>query len=352
MLEIPAALREAFRYRAGQFLTFEIPWGETFLSRCYSLSSSPDCDDEHVITVKRIGDGRVSNWFHDVLREGGVLRVQPPAGRFVLRPGSERPLVLFGAGSGITPVISILKTALVTTKRRAKLVYANRDRESIIFRDALGALARRHPERFVLRHHLDVEHGLLDREGVRAAAAGLADAEFYLCGPAAFMDLVAAALADLGVGRERIAIERFISPPDGQLLTSLGPEERAQLMTSCGPEEQGPLMTSLGPEEQGLANTSQVGVEGAAVLTVHIDGATREVDCRPDETVLEAVRRAGLNPPSACEDGYCGCCMARLLRGRVEMARCHALDPDEVAEGWILTCQSHPQTPELEVRYD
>ena len=92
--------------------------------------------------------------------------------------------------------------------------------------------------------------------------------------------------------------------------------------------------------------------EIAATVTVHIDGATHEVGCAPGETVLQAVRRAGLNPPSACEDGYCGCCMARLLHGRVEMARCHALEPDEVAEGWILTCQSHPQTPELEVRYD
>jgi len=321
VLEIPAALREAFRYRAGQFLTFEIPFGDTSLCRCYSLSSSPDCDDEHVVTVKRIGEGRVSNWFHDVLREGGVLRVQPPAGRFVLRPGSERPLVLFGAGSGITPVISILKTVLATTARRAKLVYANRDRESIIFRGALGELARRHPERFSLLHHLDVEHGFLDREGVRAAVEGLEDAEFYLCGPAAFMELVAAALADLGIDRERIAIERFLSPQDGELPAEIAPDLNAQ-------------------------------APAPAALRVHIDGGTHEVSCALGETVLEAVRRAGLNPPSACEDGYCGCCMARLLRGRVEMARCNALDPDEVAEGWILTCQSRPQTPECEVSYE
>ena len=340
MLEIPAALREVFRYRAGQFLTFEIPFGDTRLYRCYSLSSSPECDDEHVITVKRIGDGRVSNWFHDVLREGGVLRVQPPAGRFVLRPGSERPLVLFGAGSGITPVISILKTALATTARRAKLVYANRDRESIIFRDALAELARRHPGRFAVRHHLDVEHGFLDREGVRAAVAGLEEAEFYLCGPAAFMELVEAALAGLGIGRERIAIERFASPADGQLLTS------------CDPAEQAQPMTSLGPEERALANTSQETLAPSALLRVHIDGGTHELSCASGETVLQAVRRAGLNPPSACEDGYCGCCMARLLRGRVEMARCNALDPDEVAEGWILTCQSRPQTPDCEVSYE
>lgn len=334
MLEIPAALRESFRYRAGQFLTFEVPWGDTPLFRCYSLSSSPDCDDEHVVTVKRIAGGRVSNWFHDVLREGAVLRVQPPAGRFVLRPGSERPLALFGAGSGITPVVSILKTALATTARRAKLVYANRDRDSIIFRAALDGLARREPGRLEIVHHLDVEHGLLDREAVRDAAAGLEDAEFYLCGPAPFMSIVEQALLGLGVERERIRIERF------------------DLSTSLGLEQPGPLMSSLGSEQWPLANASQGASAMRAALVVHLDGDTHEVDCAPGETVLEAVRRAGLNPPSACEDGYCGCCMARLLRGRVEMARCNALDPDEVAEGWILTCQSRPQTPECEVGYD
>jgi 3-ketosteroid 9alpha-monooxygenase subunit B len=321
VLQIPAALRETFRYRAGQFLTFEVPWGDTMLGRCYSLSSSPECDAEHVVTVKRVAEGRVSNWFHDALHEGALVRVAPPAGRFLLRPASERPLALFSAGSGITPVISILKTALATTARRAKLVYANRDRDSIIFRTALEALAARHRERLSLLHHLDVEHGFLDREGVRRAVAGLENAEFYLCGPAPFMEVVEQTLLDLGVERDRIAIERFN------------------------------LATSHGPEEQVRANTGH-GIGEDVALTVHIDGGIHQVACAAGETVLEAVRRAGLSPPSACEDGYCGCCMARLLRGRVEMARCHALDEDEVADGWILTCQSRPATPECEVRYD
>jgi len=325
VLEIPDALREAFRYQAGQFLTFEVSLGDGALARCYSLSSSPDSDAETVVTVKRVAEGRVSGWFHDRLRPGDLLRVLPPTGGFVLRPASTRPLALFGAGSGITPVISILKTALATTERRVKLVYANRDRESIIFRDALDALARRHPERLRIRHHIDVEHGFIDREGVRHAVAGLEDAEFYLCGPAPFMDLVEATLHDLGIPGDRILIERF---------------------TMATPT------TSLGPEERGLANTSSVGPKLAVSLVVHIEGATHEVSCAPGETVLAAVRRAGLNPPSACEDGYCGCCMARLVRGRVEMARCNALDEDEVADGWILTCQSRPATRECEVRWE
>jgi 3-ketosteroid 9alpha-monooxygenase subunit B len=104
VLEVPPALREGFAYRAGQFLTFQVPWGATSLGRCYSLSSAPECDAEWTVTVKRVAEGRVSNWFHDALREGDAVRVSPPAGRFVLDPSSARPLALFGGGSGITPL--------------------------------------------------------------------------------------------------------------------------------------------------------------------------------------------------------------------------------------------------------
>lgn len=315
VLEVPEALRERFRYRAGQFLTFTVPWGDGALGRCYSLSTAPDCDAELAVTVKRIEAGRVSSWFHDALAPGAELRVLPPAGRFVLRPESRGPLLLFSAGSGITPVFSILKSALATTLRPVRLVYANRDRDSIIFRGEIDALAQRHRDRLRVVHHLDVEHGFLDQEGVRELVAGQAGADHYLCGPAPFMEVVERALAGLGVERERIFIERFASPSDGEL-----PAERNEAP--------------------------------AAVLTLHLDRAIHEVACGPGETILAAARRIGLNPPSACEDGYCGCCMAKLLRGRVEMARCQALDPAEVAEGWVLTCQSRPLTAECEVEWD
>jgi 3-ketosteroid 9alpha-monooxygenase subunit B len=322
VLDVPAPLRERFAYRAGQFLTFEVPWAGGTLGRCYSLSSSPACDAELAVTVKRVAAGRVSNWFHDAVAEGDLVRVLPPAGRFVLREGSARPLALFGGGSGITPVYSILRTALAATSRRARLLYANRDRASVIFRDALDDLARRHTERFDLAHHLDDQRGLLDAAGVRRALEGFEGAEFYLCGPATFMDLVEGVLREAGVPREHILIERFLSPPDGELPgDALDPPAAA---TDAAPAE----------------------------IVARLDGALHRFECAPDESLLAAARRAGLAPPSACEESFCGCCMARLVRGEVTMARCEALDADERDEGWILTCQARPASAELEIHWD
>ncbi|MDJ0867802.1 MAG: ferredoxin--NADP reductase [Myxococcota bacterium] len=322
VLEVPPALRETFRYRAGQFLTFHVPWGELTLGRCYSLSSSPDCDDEHTVTVKRVEDGRVSNWFHDRVSAGDRLRVQAPAGRFVLRPESERPLALFGGGSGITPLYSIVKTALATTARRVRLLYANRDADSVIFRDELAALRERHPERLEIVHHLDAESGFVEPAAVRGHLHGWEDADFYLCGPGPFMDLVQGALHELGADADRVFVERFVSPPDGET-----PE------VAAGPAE---------GEAGGVPET----------LVLHLDGKTHEIPVPAGSSILQAARAAGLQPPFACEEGYCGCCMARLVRGRVVMEQCSALDPDEVADGWILTCQGRPTTRECEVRYD
>ncbi len=321
VLDVPRSLRELFRHQAGQFLTLQIQFGAATLNRCYSLSSAPDCDDELQFTVKRVTEGRVSNWFHDEIRAGHVVRVLPPAGGFTLRPESRRPLALFGGGSGITPVLSILKTALATTERSMKLVYANRDADSIIFRDALGALAGRHAGRFALVHHLDAERGFLDEARVRSEIAEWTeDAEFYLCGPGPFMDLVERVLHDEGVPSGRIFIERF---------------------------------EFAAPAEAEATEASSAAVADApATITVHLDGVAHEIPYDAGDTLLQTARKAGLSPPSACEDGYCGCCMATLLRGEVAMAQCHALDDDDRARGMILTCQARPTSGAIEVRWD
>jgi len=321
VLDVPPSLQQLFRYEAGQFLTFQIHIGGATLNRCYSLSSAPGCDDEIQFTVKRVAEGRVSNWFHDEIQTGHVVRVLPPAGGFTLRAGSRRPLALFGGGSGITPVLSILKSALATTERPTKLVYANRDAESIIFRDALDALAGRHGSRFALVHHLDAERGFLDEARVRSEiAAWTGDAEFYLCGPGPFMDLVERVLHEEGVPSDRIFIERFefAAPADTE---------------------------SLVARSAGAA-------DAPATITVQLDGATHEIPYTAGDTLLQSARKAGLSPPSACEDGYCGCCMATLLRGEVVMAQCHALDDDDRARGLILTCQARPTSDAIEVRWD
>ena len=138
ILAVPESLREEFRYRAGQFLTFEVPWNDLQLRRCYSLSSAPETDPWPKVTVKRVDDGRVSNWFNDSLGVGDSILVQPPEGRFVMRSNEgDHGIVLFGGGSGVTPVLSILKSALRTTTRDVKLIYANRDARSIIFKDEI-----------------------------------------------------------------------------------------------------------------------------------------------------------------------------------------------------------------------
>lgn len=321
VLDVPPALRELFRYEAGQFLTFQISFGAATLNRCYSLSSAPDCDDELQFTVKRVDAGRVSNWFHDEIQEGHVVRVLPPTGGFTLRPESRRPLALFGAGSGITPVLSILKTALAATERPIKLIYANRDADSIIFRDALDLLAGRYAPRLALVHHLDAERGFLDTARVRGEIGEWSrDAEFYLCGPGPFMDLVERVLHEDGVPKGRIFIERF---------------------------------EFAAPAEAEASETSSAVTGGEpTAITVHLDGATHVIPYAAGETLLQAARRAGLSPPSACEDGYCGCCMATLLRGEVAMAQCHALDDDDRASGMILTCQARPTSGAIEVRWD
>ena len=315
LFDVPAALHEVFRYQAGQFLTFEIPYDGTTLRRCYSLASSPLCDTRPRVTVKRVAGGRVSNWINDRVRPGSSLSVLPPAGRFVLGDEAD-DLFFFSGGSGITPVISLIKTALEATSRRIRLVYANRDEASIIFRAELGKLEAAHPRRLEVVHRLDAVHGLLDARAVRDYVGEPGSRIFYLCGPEVFMDVAESTLAAMGVPPDRLHAERFSAPP-----------------------------------EEAEAREPGETVEEGRTVKVGLDGDTRRVSCREGETVLQASRRAGLQPPSSCESGMCGCCMARLTHGRVAMRNNEFLESDEVAEGWVLTCQSVPETDDCHIEY-
>src|SRR3954454_2117126 len=160
VLDVPHDLADAFGYDAGQFCTFRVPIGDEELLRCYSMSSSPHTDAELTTTVKRVPGGRVSNWLLDEVAEGDVLALTRPAGVFTLRPRST-PLVAFSGGSGITPVMSLIQSALVTTDRSVRLLYANRNTESVIFAEELDALTCTYPNRLEVVHHLDVEHGFV-----------------------------------------------------------------------------------------------------------------------------------------------------------------------------------------------
>lgn len=320
VLEVPDALRDLFAYQAGQFLTFRFEVNGQRLVRCYSLASCPSSENEHKVTIKRIQDGRVSNWINDSLAAGHFVEVMRPAGLFTLRNRGHRVL-LFGGGSGITPCISIIKTALATTERRIKLVYANRDEASVIFREELIDLQRRYPARLEVVHRYDAVHGFADGDAIRGYVGEDRDADFYICGPGPFMDVVEATLLGLGIGAEHVFIERFGSPGEGAIRPA-------------------PAPASPG-----------AGGDASASITITLNGATREIPYVAGETVLATARRAGLEPPFACEEGYCGCCMAQVKEGGVDMKANDCLDKSQLDEGWVLTCQGVPRKGPLRIQY-
>ncbi len=314
VLEVPPALGPIFAYQAGQFCTFRVTVDGRRHVRCYSMSSSPAVDSELRVTVKRTPGGVVSNWVNDHLGPGDLLEVARPAGFFRLGAG-QGDVVAFSAGSGITPVLSLLKTALAATPRRVRLLYANRDRDSIIFRSELEDLRRAHGGRFTLSHHLDTVHGLVRPQTVRRFADVPGDPDFYLCGPGPFMDIVEQSLRAGGVAGPRIHIERFTP---------------------------GEWLTEPGADDVSVA---------ASRVTIELEGRTETTEYRPGTTILQTARQLGMSPPFSCESGSCATCMARLVEGTASMHVNNALTPEEVTDGWVLTCQALPTSPVVHVAY-
>jgi 3-ketosteroid 9alpha-monooxygenase subunit B len=315
VLEVPAELEEAYRYAAGQFCTFRVEVDGVRHLRCYSMSSSPDVDDELQVTVKRVPGGVVSNWMIEHLAEGDPVETTRPAGVFRLG-GGDVEVVAFAAGSGITPVFSIVKTALATTGRRVRLLYANRDRESVIFDAELRHLVDRFGDRLEVTHHLDVDRGFVDDAAVRAFLGEPTDAESFICGPGPFMDIVEGALLESGVPADRIRIERF---------TPAAPVDSIDIVDDAE--------------------------SGVAMVTIEIDGKKKTVEHRAGTTILQTARQLDMKPPSSCESGSCATCMGKLLEGTVSMFVNNALTDDEVDEGFILTCQSVPTSDNVHVVY-
>ena len=316
VLDVPDDLRQAFAYESGQFCTFRVRVDGQEHVRCYSMSSSPAVDPDLRVTVKRTAAGVVSNWMHDHVTPGSRLDVARPAGFFRLAPG-DGDVVAAAAGSGITPVLSLLKTALATTSRRVHLLYANRDPESVIFRAELDGLREAYGDRFALSHHLDSEHGHVGSDTVRRLADAAADPVFYLCGPEPFMRIVERSLSTGGVDPARVHIERFTP---------------------------GAWLSEPGPADAAAAVSSRV--------TVVLGSRTETTDHQPGTTILQTARQLGMAPPFSCESGSCATCMARLLDGSVSMHVNNALTPEEVADGWVLTCQALPTSPVVQVSYN
>jgi ferredoxin-NADP reductase len=272
---------------------------------------------------------------HDHLAPGDVVEVTLPAGAFCLRE-TAAPLVAFCGGSGITPVLSLAKSALATTGRRVRVLAANRDPGAVIFVSALGRLAGRYPDRFEVRHHLDIENGFLTDSQVRDFVRDDTGADFYLCGPAPFMDLAERALLGRGVGPGQIFVERFDPATGG----------------SAGTGQDGTGPDGTGPDGTGQDGTGQDDTGQDDTVSIVLAGQKHTVPQHAGETLLESARRAGLTPPFSCEAGNCATCMARVTDGAAKMRANNALDDDEVADGWVLTCQGEPVTPHITVVYE
>ncbi|WP_425825280.1 2Fe-2S iron-sulfur cluster-binding protein [Streptomyces fractus] len=302
-----APLDGPLTYEAGQYCIFRIVVDGRPAPRAYSFSSAPGFDEEITTTVKRVPGGVASNWLHDHVREGDELELTAARGKFTLRP-ADTPLLGFCGGSGITPVLSLAKSALVGTDRRIRLLCADRDRGGAIFHDALGELAARRPGRLEVVRHLDDVRGYLTAADIKEFVGADAGADAYVCGPEPFMELVESALAGTG----RVFSERFG-----------GGEAPAPAPPAAAPPAAAPP-------------------KAAGTVTVVMQGRRATIAKRPGETLLQSARRAGFAPPFSCEAGNCATCMAILREGTATMRANDALMDDEVAEGYVLTCQAVP----------
>jgi 3-ketosteroid 9alpha-monooxygenase subunit B len=314
VLAIPAGAAEVFGYRPGQFLTVRVPHAGGSVARCYSLSSSPHAGDQPAITVKRMAGGLASNWIADHLTAGSVLDALPPAGTFSPR-SLEDDFLLFAAGSGITPVISILKSALARGHGRIVLIYANRDERSVIFGPELRRLGEQAGPRLTVVHWLDSVQGPPPAAALAGLARPYAGFEAFACGPDPYMAAVRAALGQLGVPAARVHVERFLSLAEN-------------------------------PFEQ----TRDAGGM-AATLQVSLDGQRRALAWPAGTRMLDVLIDEGLDPPFSCREGICGACACLLTSGEVEMIHNEVLEAEDIAAGYVLACQAVPRTAEVGVEY-
>jgi ring-1,2-phenylacetyl-CoA epoxidase subunit PaaE len=330
---VPPELAEDYAFAPGQYLTLRRTVDGEDMRRSYSICAGPD-DGELRIAVKRVPGGPFSTWATTELRAGDVVEVMTPTGRFGAHAGEGQVYAGFAAGSGITPILSILRGVLARRERsRFFLFYGNRTSADLLFREALEELKDRFMGRLSVFNVLSQEQqdvpiltGRLDPDRVRLLLTHLVPAaaidHAFVCGPEGMSEGVAAALRDLGLPDERIHIERFVSALSGR---PAAPRPRP-------------------PEAAGAAPP--------CVATVILDGKRTDVPVAEGEAVLDAALRAGLDLPYACKGGMCCTCRARLVEGAATMALNYSLEKWEMDAGFVLTCQSHPNTPRVVLDYD
>ncbi|WP_024517264.1 1,2-phenylacetyl-CoA epoxidase subunit PaaE [Bradyrhizobium sp. Tv2a-2] len=329
---IPQALASDYSFTPGQYLTLRTTMDGEEVRRSYSICSGPD-DGELRIAVKKVDGGSFSSWATEELKSGDELDVMTPTGRFGVVPASEdaRTYVGFAAGSGITPILSIIKGVLAREpKSRFFLFYGNRVTSSMLFLENLEELKDCFIDRFSVFHVISGEeqdipilHGRLDGEKVRVLLRAMVPAEsidhVFVCGPAGMSEDIEATCRAIGIAPERIHVERFVSEFGGK------PRPKTVIPASAPPK---------------------------AFASLIIDGKRRDVPVAEGEAILDAALRAGIDLPFACKGGMCSTCRAKLVEGKAEMELNYSLEPWELEAGFVLTCQAKPVSERVVVDYD
>jgi ring-1,2-phenylacetyl-CoA epoxidase subunit PaaE len=327
---VPSHLRDDYAFTPGQYLTLRATIDNEDVRRSYSICSGLD-DSEQRVAIKRVQGGAFSTWANEQLQIGDTLDVMTPDGRFgaPIEPDSHRTLVAFAAGSGITPILSIAKTVLKREAGRFFLFYGNRTTAGIMFREQLEDLKDRYLSRFAVFHVLSREqqdlpvlNGHLDPRKVGLVMRSLVPAahvdQAFICGPQPMIEGLEKALADLGMSRDRIHVERFTPGVGGR-----------------------PPPVTVAPD-----------AVPKAIATIISEGARFDIPIAEGEAIIDAAIRAGRSLPYSCKGGMCCTCRAKLIEGRVEMTENYSLEPWETDAGYVLTCQSHPVTEHVLIDYD
>lgn len=332
--DVPENLIDTYRYKQGQHVTVRLMLDGEDVRRTYSVCTSPQ-EKKLKVAVKKVDMGRMSTYINDKLKEGDVMELMPPSGSFNtdLNPENSKNYVGFAGGSGITPIISILKSVLLTEPASTfTLVYGNRGSDSIIFKEELEGLKNKFLDRLTIYHvfseeqlEFDLFNGFIDRQKIEGFSKGLIDFndtdEVFICGPEPMMLQIRDALTEMGMDKKKIHIELFTSP-----VGKLG------------------VRSAVKKEVDKKTIKSQI--------TVIQDGNKYEFALITDDPILDAAMKTGADLPYACKGGVCCTCKAKLVEGEVSMDINYALEPEEVEAGFILTCQAHPKTSKVVINYD
>jgi ring-1,2-phenylacetyl-CoA epoxidase subunit PaaE len=329
---IPVELAEDYAFSPGQYLTLRTTMDGEEVRRSYSICSSPD-DRELRIAVKKVDGGAFSSWALDELKSGDELDVMTPTGRFGVAhaPDHARVHVGFAAGSGITPIMSIVRGILAREPNsRFFLFYGNRATNGILFREALEELKDRFMGRLSVFHVLSQEeqdlpilYGRLDREKIEVLLRAMVPAavvdHVFVCGPVAMSEEIEATCVDLGIPKDHVHVERFVSGLGGK------PRPKVQVAPEAPPK---------------------------AIASLIVDGKRKDVPIAEGEAILDAALRAGMDLPYACKGGMCSTCRAKIVEGETQMDVNYSLEPWELEAGFVLTCQAHPVSKRVVVDYD